>query len=494
MDEMKTVDTAATEESFEALLDASIKTLTTGDTVTGTVVAIGTTEVQVDLGTKHAGYIPCDEVSADPNVKPEDVLHVGDEIKVFVVRVNDQEGTVQLSRKKLDGMRVWEELQELADNKTPVEAKITEVNKGGLVANVKGVRVFIPASASGVARGGNLEELKGETVKIRITEVNRERRGGRVVGSIRAVANEERRAAQEKIWSEIEVGKKYTGTVKSLTSYGAFVDIGGVEGLVPNAEISWDRSVKPSDVLSEGDTVSVKIRRIDWENDRFTFSLKDLSADPWQDYAAGLSEGDRVTGKVAKIMPFGAFVQLVPGVDGLLPISRLGNGRHIVDASEVVKVGDELELRIESVDPVARKISLSLVDKRVDALKPGEIAVGAQLKGIVESVRDFGVFVRLSETKTGLLHASETGIERGGIQRAKMEAKFPEGSDVDVVVKGVDGDRISLTLPSVLEAEAAAERERAEVKAALRENKAASAASGLGSFGSLLDAALGGGQ
>ena len=177
--------------------------------------------------------------------------------------------------------------------------------------------------------------------------------------------------------------------------------------------------------------MSVKIRRIDWENDRFTFSLKDLSADPWLDYAANLAEGDRVTGKAAKIMPFGVFVQLVPGVDGLLPISRLGNGRHIVDASEVVKV-----------DPVARKISLSLVDKRVDALKPGEIAVGAQLKGIVESVRDFGVFVRLSEEKTGLLHASETGIERGGIQRAKMEAKFPVGSDVDVVVKALDGDRI----------------------------------------------------
>ena len=238
--------------------------------------------------------------------------------------------------------------------------------------------------------------------------------------------------------------------------------------------------------------MSVKIRRVDWENDKFTFSLKDLAADPWQDYAASLAEGDRVTGKAAKIMPFGVFVQLVPGVDGLLPISRLGNGRHIVDASEVVKVGEELELRVESIDPVARKISLSLVDKRVDALKPGQIAVGAFLKGLVESVRDFGVFVRLSEDKTGLLHASETGIERGGSQRAKMEAKFPVGSQIDVVVKGVEGDRVSLTLPAALEAAAAADRERADLREALRENKAASAASGLGSFGALLDAAFGG--
>ena len=289
MDEMKTVDTAATEESFEALLDASIKTLTTGDTVTGTVVAIGTTEVQVDLGTKHAGYIPCDEVSADPNVKPEDVLHVGDEIKVFVVRVNDQEGTVQLSRKKLDGMRVWEELQELADNKTPVEAKITEVNKGGLVANVKGVRVFIPASASGVARGGNLEELKGETVKIRITEVNRERRGGRVVGSIRAVANEERRAAQEKIWSEIEVGKKYTGTVKSLTSYGAFVDIGGVDGMVHVSELSWRRIKNPAEVVKVGDVIDVYVIALDPEKRKISLGYKTEEMNPWNQFTAKYS-------------------------------------------------------------------------------------------------------------------------------------------------------------------------------------------------------------
>ena len=365
MDEIKTVveqttDTAATtEESFEALLDASIKTLNTGDTVTGTVVAIGTTEVQVDLGTKHAGYIPCDEVSADPNVKPEDVLHVGDEIKVFVVRVNDQEGTVQLSRKKLDGMRVWDELQEAADNKTPVEAKITETNKGGLVANVKGVRVFIPASASGVARGGNLEELKGQTVKIRITEVNRERRGGRVVGSIRAVANEERKAAQEKVWSEIEVGKKYTGVVKSLTSYGAFVDIGGVDGMVHVSELSWRRIKNPAEVVKVGDVIDVYVIALDPEKRKISLGYKTAEMNPWNQFTAKYNVGDVAKVKVVKMMTFGAFAEIVPGVDGLIHISQIAD-RRIGKPEDVLSVGQEVDAKIIDIDAENKRISLSI--------------------------------------------------------------------------------------------------------------------------------------
>ena len=360
MDEIKTVDTAATtEESFEALLDASIKTLNTGDTVTGTVVAIGTTEVQVDLGTKHAGYIPCDEVSADPNVKPEDVLHIGDEIKVFVVRVNDQEGTVQLSRKKLDGMRVWDELQEAADNKTPVEAKITETNKGGLVANVKGVRVFIPASASGVARGGNLEELKGQTVRIRITEVNRERRGGRVVGSIRAVANEERKAAQEKVWSEIEVGKKYTGVVKSLTSYGAFVDIGGVDGMVHVSELSWRRIKNPAEVVKVGDVIDVFVIGLDPEKRKISLGYKTAEMNPWNQFTAKYSVGDVAKVKVVKMMTFGAFAEIVPGVDGLIHISQIAD-RRIGKPEDVLSVGQEVDAKIIDIDAENKRISLSI--------------------------------------------------------------------------------------------------------------------------------------
>ena len=227
MSEITNVE-AVQEESFAELLEQSIKTLNTGDKVTGIVTGIGNTEVQVDLGTKHAGYIPYDEVSTDPAVKPEDILKVGDEIEVFVVRVNDQEGTVQLSKKKLDGLKVWDDMAAWVEDKTTVEGTITEENKGGLVANVKGIRVFIPASQSGIAKGGDMAGMVGKTVQMKITEVNRARR--RVIGSIRAVTSEARKAAQEKIWAEIENGKKYHGVVKSLTSYGAFVDIGGVDG------------------------------------------------------------------------------------------------------------------------------------------------------------------------------------------------------------------------------------------------------------------------
>jgi 4-hydroxy-3-methylbut-2-enyl diphosphate reductase len=358
MDEIKTVETAP-EESFEAMLDANIKTLNTGDTVTGVVVAIGSTEVQVDLGTKHAGYIPVDEVSSDPNEKPEDVLHVGDEIKVFVVRVNDQEGTVQLSRKKLDGMRVWDELQEAADNKTPVEVKISETNKGGLVANYKGARVFIPASASGVARGGNLEELKGQTVRIRITEVNRERRGGRVVGSIRAVQNEERKAAQEKIWSEIEVGKKYTGTVKSLTSYGAFVDIGGVDGMVHVSELSWRRIKNPAEVVKVGDVIDVYVIALDPEKKKISLGYKTEEMNPWNQFTAKYSVGDVARVKIVKMMTFGAFAEIVPGVDGLIHISQIAD-RRIGKPEDVLTVGQEVDAKIIDIDAEHKRISLSI--------------------------------------------------------------------------------------------------------------------------------------
>ena len=278
MSEVMNVETAP-EESFEALLEQSIKTLNTGDKVTGIVTAIGQTEIQVDLGTKHAGYIPVGEVSTDPTVKPEDILHVGDEIEVFVVRVNDMEGTVMLSKKRLDSVKVWDELETACEEKATVEGYVTEENKGGIVASVKGIRVFIPASQTGIAKGGELSALLKKTVKMRITEVNRARR--RVVGSIRAVTSEERKAAMEKIWGEIEVGKKYQGVVKSLTSYGAFVDIGGVDGMVHVSELSWNRIKNPAEVVKVGDEIEVYVIALDPEKKKISLGYKTAESNPW---------------------------------------------------------------------------------------------------------------------------------------------------------------------------------------------------------------------
>ena len=345
------------QEDFATLLEQSIKTLNTGDKVLGTVIAIGTTEVQVELGTKHTGYIPYDEVSADPSVKPEDILKVGDEIEVFVVRVNDQEGTVQLSKKKLDGMKIWDEMATFAEEKTTVEGVITEENKGGLVASVKGIRVFIPASQSGIAKGGDMAGQVGKTVQLKITEVNRARR--RVIGSIRAVNAEARKAAQEKIWSEIEVGAKYHGVVKSLTSYGAFVDIGGVDGMVHVSELSWNRIKTPAEVVKVGDEIDVYVISFDAAKHKISLGYKTAEMNPWNQFMTNYAVGDVATAKIVKLMTFGAFAEILPGVDGLIHISQIADKR-IGKPEDVLSEGQEVQVKITDVDAENKRISLSI--------------------------------------------------------------------------------------------------------------------------------------
>ena len=356
MSEITNVE-AVQEETFEELLEQSIKTLNTGDKVTGIVTGIGATEVQVDLGTKHAGYIPYDEVSTDPSVKPEDVLKVGDEIEVFVVRVNDQEGTCQLSKKKLDGMKVWDEMAAWCEEKTTVEGTITEENKGGLVANVKGIRVFVPASQSGIAKGGDMTGMVGKTVQMKITEVNRARR--RVIGSIRAVTSEARKAAQEKIWAEIQEGAKYHSTVKSMTSYGAFVDIGGVDGMVHVSELSWNRIKTPADVVKVGDEIDVYVISFDAEKRKISLGYKTAEMNPWNQFMTGYNVGDVVFAKIVKLMTFGAFAEIIPGVDGLIHISQIAD-RRIGKPEDVLSEGQEVQVKITDVDAENKRISLSI--------------------------------------------------------------------------------------------------------------------------------------
>ena len=348
---------AVQEENFAELLEQSIKTLNTGDKVLGIVTGIGNTEVQVDLGTKHAGYIPYDEVSTDPSVKAEDILKVGDEIEVFVVRVNDQEGTVQLSKKKLDGLKVWDDMTAWAEEKATIEGTITEENKGGLVCNVKGIRVFIPASQSGIAKGGDMTGMVGKNVQLKITEVNRARR--RVIGSIRAVSSEARKANQEKIWAEIENGKQYHGTVKSLTSYGAFVDIGGVDGMVHVSELSWNRIKNPAEVVKVGDEIDVYVISFDADKHKISLGYKTAEMNPWNQFMTNYNIGDVVDAKVVKLMTFGAFAEILPGVDGLIHISQIADKR-IGKPEDVLAEGQEVQVKITDVDAENKRISLSI--------------------------------------------------------------------------------------------------------------------------------------
>ena len=348
---------AVQEESFEALLEQSIKTLNTGDKVLGIVTGIGATEVQIDLGTKHAGYIPYDEVSTDPSVKPEDILKVGDEVEVFVVRVNDQEGTCQLSKKKLDGMKVWDDMSVWCEEKTTVSGTITEENKGGLVANVKGIRVFDPASQSGVAKGGDITGMVGQAVQLKITEVNRARR--RVIGSIRAVSAENRKAAQEKLWAEIQEGAKFRGVVKSLTAYGAFVDIGGVDGMVHVSELSWNRIKNPAEVVNVGDEIDVYVISFDAEKRKISLGYKTAEMNPWNQFMTNYNVGDVVDAKIVKLMTFGAFAEIIPGVDGLIHISQIANKR-IGKPEDVLAEGQVVQAKITDVDAENKRISLSI--------------------------------------------------------------------------------------------------------------------------------------
>ena len=349
---------APAEKSFDQLLEDSIRTIHNGDTVTGTVAAIGSTEITVDLPTKHSGYISVSEFTDDkPGVDINELVKVGDEIQASVVRVNDVEGTVQLSKRRLDAAKSWTDVEAAYEDGTVLEGKVSEENKGGVVINVKGIRVFIPASQTGLGRDVPMSELVGKTVRFRITEVNRSRK--RVVGSIRSVAVRERREKADKIWAEIENGKVYQGTVKSMTSYGAFVDIGGVDGMVHVSEISWDRIRKPEDVLSIGQEVEVRVISFDPEKRKISLGYRKPEDNPWTKFTETYHPGDVASVKIVKLMPFGAFAEVLPGVDGLIHISQIAN-RRIGKPEEVLSVGQEVDAKITAIDNEKQKISLSI--------------------------------------------------------------------------------------------------------------------------------------
>ena len=345
------------EQTFEEMLEQSFKTLTTGDKVSGVITAVTPTEIHVDLGTKHAGYIPVGELSDDPDYKAEEHLRVGESIETFVMRVNDVEGTAMLSKKRVDAVQNWEDIEAARENRGMVEGIVTEENKGGLVVSVRGVRVFIPASQSGVPKDGNLSAMLKKKVRLYITEVNRARR--RVVGSIRAAQNDERRLLADEVWNGIEDGKRYNGTVKSLTLYGAFVDIGGVDGMVHVSELSWSRVGHPSEVVKVGDQIEVYVLSFDKEKRKISLGYKDKAQNPWNRFIETFKAGDVTGVKVVKLAPFGAFCEIIPGVDGLIHISHISD-RRIGKPGDVLTEGQEVEVKILEINHEHKKISLSI--------------------------------------------------------------------------------------------------------------------------------------
>lgn len=345
------------EMSFEEMLDQSFKSTYTGEKVKAVVTSVAPNEITVDIGTKHTGYVPLAELTSDPSLKPEDIVKKGDEIELVVLRVNDVEGTVMLSKKRLDAQAGFEKVMAAAGTGEVLSGTVTDVVKGGVLAITEGVKVFIPASLSGVSKNEPLEQLLKQKVNFVIREVNEKRH--RAVGSIKDVLKEQKKALEEKFWGEVEVGKRYQGVVKSLTSYGAFVDLGGVDGMVHISELSWLRIKHPSDVVKVGDVLDVYVKDIDTENKKISLGYKKTEDNPWEVLKRDYEIGSVVTAKVVSMTAFGAFAQIIPGVDGLIHISQISNER-INKPQDVLTIGQEVQVQITDIDFDKKRVSLSM--------------------------------------------------------------------------------------------------------------------------------------
>ena len=344
------------EMSFAEMLEASeAKPVFAGKVVKGIVTSVKPNEIEVDIGTKHTGYVKLSEMTDDPSARAEDLVKVGDELDLVVEKTNDQEGSVYLSKKKLESRKGLEEIAKAAEEGTVMEGVVTEANKGGVVVLVKGVKVFVPRSQATMRRDEDYTQLVKQNVKLVITECA----GRKIVGSINKVTAEANAAKREAFWANVEVGQTYTGVVKSLTSYGAFVDVGGVDGLCHISELSWNRIKHPSEVVSVGDTIEVYVKDLDRENKKVSLGYKKAEDNPWEKLRNEYPIGSVFTAPVVSITKFGAFVRILPGVDGLVHISEISNER-VEKVGDVLKVGDEVNVKLLDVDFDKKRISLSM--------------------------------------------------------------------------------------------------------------------------------------
>ena len=350
-------NTMSEQENFAQLLEESFKTLNTGDTVRGIVTSVTNTEVHVDIGSKVTGVLTIENVTDDPQAKLENLFKVGDEVEAVAVRVSDLDGIATLSKKKVDAHNNWAKVVEAKENEEILEGKITEAVKGGVIAYALSQKIFIPASQTNVPKNGDLQSIVGTKQKFKIIEIKEDRK--RAIGSIRVVLKEERKALLEEFWANIEVGKHYTGKVKSLTSYGAFVDLGGVDGMVHTTELSWLRISAPKDVVSIGDTLEVFVKDFDREKNRISLGYKTEDTNPWKLFTDKYSIGDVAPVTIVSMMPFGAFAQIIPGVDGLIHITQIANKR-IAAPAEVLELGQVVDAKIIDIDTEKHKVSLSI--------------------------------------------------------------------------------------------------------------------------------------
>lgn len=343
-------------EMMEAI-EGSLKRINSGDIVKGTVISVSDSEVFVNIGYMADGIIDRAELSDDPAVNPKDIINAGDELYVYIINVNDGEGNVELSKKRADAVKVWDELSELQSEGKNVTVIVKEAVKGGAVAYIKGIRAFIPASQLAAGFVEDINSFVGKDLEVKIIELDKDK--NKIILSGKEVAKEAKEAKKQELWNSIKKGEKRTGTVTRLVKFGAFVDLGGVDGLIHNQDLSWKRIVDPAEIVSVGDKVEVYVLDFDKEKGRISLGLKEISEDPWNTVTEKYSVGSTVEGTVVRLLDFGAFVEIAPGIEGLVHISEISEERVAKPAS-VLNVGDKVKVKVLSIDTKEHKMSLSI--------------------------------------------------------------------------------------------------------------------------------------
>jgi small subunit ribosomal protein S1 len=421
------------------LYQGSLASIDEGEIVTATVQSVRDNVVVLDIGFKSEGTVPLEEFKDMPGIKP------GDKVEVLLEHLEDQEGAVVLSKKKADFMRVWERIRVAYESDQPVEGALVKKIKGGVVVDLMGVDAFLPGSQIALRRVPNIDELLGQKFEFKIIKLNKRRRN--IVVSRRVILENERAGKREKLMKELEKDQVRKGVVKNITDFGAFIDLGGVDGLLHITDMSWGRIQHPSEMVQIGGDVEVKVLDIDWQRERISLGLKQLHPYPWKDVAEKFPVGTRVQGKVVSITNYGAFIELEPGIEGLVHISEMSWTRNVRHPSKLVSIGETIEAVVLKVDPTEEKISLGMKQTEQDpwVALPQKYPVGTRINGKVRNLTSFGAFVEIESGIDGLIHISDMSWTRR-VQHPSDVVK--KGDAVDVVILNIDAEnkRISLGL------------------------------------------------
>ncbi len=432
------------EAAMIELYAGTLASIDEGEIVKSTVLEIRDNMVILDIGFKSEGAVPLEEFKDFPDLKP------GDEVEVLLEHLEDNEGSVVLSKKKADFMRVWEKIRMAYESDQPVEGTLVKKIKGGVVVDLMGVDAFLPGSQIALRRVPNIDELLGQKYEFKIIKLNKRRRN--IVVSRRVILEVERAGKRERLMKELQKDQIRKGVVKNITDFGAFIDLGGVDGLLHITDMSWGRISHPSEMVQIGAELEVKILDIDWERERISLGLKQLQSYPWKDVAEKYPVGTRVQGKVVSITNYGAFIELEPGIEGLVHISEMSWTRNVRHPSKLVSIGEVIEAVVLKVDPNEEKISLGMKQTEQDpwVVLPYKYPVGTRLNGKVRNLTSFGAFVEIEPGIDGLIHISDMSWTKR-VQHPSEVVK--KGDAVDVVILNIDADnkRISLGLKQAVE-------------------------------------------